>query len=559
MEMQFESGPGDRNGMILDSLPDPVLFFNEAGELGYANDMAEALIGRGNGSPRRFCDIVDCGASTYAQVIGDIARHSGSGCVRGRPGLQKDGAPLLFQVKAVDGGAICTLARPHTEQCGSGGTGEVVRREGEQRQAEDMRLIYDLLRKITQSINLDETMDSIVKSMPVLLRLDNCIILLLHGREITSIKATEYVEKLFGQLRFNIDDLIATREAIDKKRTVVINDAKNNPNISQRLVEMFNSSAVMVLPLIARDRTLGVMWLSDSTVGRRFTELEIEDANLISGQAAIAIDNAMLFQQLSQANRQLEESYERLKSLDRMKMEFFTLLSHELRTPLTTIKGYADLLEDGVLGPLNEDQRDKLAKISAGVDRLTKIVDNLSDLSSIASRKYTMDILPVSLNDLIGEVVRGIAFLAERKKINLSWDVPADLPMVNVDRARISQVVLNIVNNAIKYTPPGGSVTIRAKDEADHVIVSVHDTGIGIPKKDLENIFSGFFHAGYKLSYEYKGAGLGLALSKGIIESHGGRIWAESEVGKGSTFYFTLPKWRMQPKKNARRRNDVDG
>jgi two-component system phosphate regulon sensor histidine kinase PhoR len=218
-----------------------------------------------------------------------------------------------------------------------------------------------------------------------------------------------------------------------------------------------------------------------------------------------------------------------------------------LRTPLTTIKGYADLLEDGVLGPLNEEQRDKLAKISAGVDRLTKIVDNLSDLSSIASRKYTMDILPVSLNDLIGEVARGIAFLAERKGIRLSWDVPVDLPMVYVDRARISQVILNIVNNAIKYTPPGGSITIRAKDKEDYVLVSVHDTGIGIPKKDLENIFSGFYHAGYKLSYEYKGAGLGLALSKGIIESHGGRIWAESEAGKGSTFYFTLPK--SAPKK----------
>jgi signal transduction histidine kinase len=405
-----------------------------------------------------------------------------------------------------------------------------------------MRQIYDLLRKITQNINLDETMDSIVKIMPVLLRLDNCIILLLHGREIQSIKATEHIEKQFGKLRFNIDDLIATREAVDKKHPVVINDAKNNPHISQQLVKMFNSSAVMVLPLIARDRTLGVMWLSDSTVGRRFTALEIEEANLISGQAAIAIDNAMLFKQLSQANRQLEESYERLKSLDSVKMEFFALLSHELRTPLTTIKGYADLLEDGVLGPLNAEQQDKLAKISAGVDRLTKIVDNLADLSSIASKKYTMDIIPVSLGDLISEVVRGIAFLAERKGINLSWDIPVDLPMVYVDRARIAQVILNIINNAIKYTPPDGSITICAKDQGDHVLVAVHDTGIGIPKKDLENIFSGFYHAGYKLSYEYKGAGLGLALSKGIIESHGGRIWAESEVGKGSTFYFTLSK-----------------
>ncbi len=542
MRMQFDSGPGERSGRILDSLPDPVLFFDDTGELRYANAAAEALIGGSDGSPRRFCDVVDCGASAFTQLIDDIRRGAVPDRLRSRPGLEKGGAPLLFQVKPVDGGVVCTLACP----CAVPGEAWSLReclRPGEARcQAEDMRLIYDLLRKISRSINLDETLDSIVKSMPVLLRLDNCLILFLHGREITSIKATDYVEKQFGKLKFNIDELVATREAVDKKHTVVINDARNNPHISQKLVEMFNSTAVMVLPLIARDRTLGVMWLSDSTVGRRFTELEIEEANLISGQAAIAMDNAMLFKQLSQANRQLEESYERLKSLDNVKMEFFALLSHELRTPLTTIKGYADLLQDGVLGPLNDEQRDKLLKISAGVDRLTKIVDNLSDLSSIASRRYTMDILPVSLKDLISEVARGIAFLAERKGIRLSWDVPADLPMVYVDRARISQVILNIVNNAIKYTPPGGRITIRAKDERDHVLVSVHDTGIGIAKKDLENIFSGFYHAGYKLSYEYKGAGLGLALSKGIIESHGGRIWAESEVGKGSTFYFTLPK-----------------
>jgi signal transduction histidine kinase len=540
--MQFDSGHGERSVRILDSLPDPVLFFDDTGELRYANAAAEALIGVSDGSPRRFCDVVDCDASSFTQLIDDIRRGAVPDRLRSRPGLEKGGAPLLFHVKPVDGGVVCTLACP-CAMPSEVWTSREQRPPGEVRcQAEDMRLIYDLLHKISTSINLDETLDSIVKSMPVLLRLDNCLILLLHGREIRSIKATGYVEKQFGKLKFNIDELIATREAVDKKHTVVINDAKNNPHISQKLVEMFNSSAVIVLPLIARDRTLGVMWLSDSTPGRRFTELEIEEANLISGQAAIAIDNAMLFKQLSQANRQLEDSYERLKSLDNVKMEFFALLSHELRTPLTTIKGYADLLQDGVLGPLNDEQRDKLLKISAGVDRLTKIVDNLSDLSSIASRRYTMDILPVSLKDLISEVARGIAFLAERKGIRLTWDVPADLPMVYVDRARISQVILNIVNNAIKYTPPGGRISIRAKDERDHVLVSVHDTGIGIAKKDLENIFSGFYHAGYKLSYEYKGAGLGLALSKGIIESHGGSIWAESEVGKSSTFFFTLPK-----------------
>ncbi|OPY26377.1 MAG: adaptive-response sensory kinase [Methanocella sp. PtaU1.Bin125] len=411
-----------------------------------------------------------------------------------------------------------------------------------QRQADELRRNYELLRRITQSINLDDTLESIVKNVPILLRLDGCVIYRLEEREIRSVRATESITKKFGTLRYDLDRLVATREAVDKRRTIVVNDALNYPGIAMDVVRGLNIRAMIILPLIARGKTLGVMWLLDTATPRKFSDVDIQRSNMLSDQVAIAIDNAMLFRQLSEANRQLEDSYDRLKNLDSMKMEFFTLLSHELRTPLTTIKGYADLLQDGVLGPLNEEQRDKLARISAGVDRLTKIVENLSDLSSIASKKYVVDIIPVSLNDLINEVVKGMAFLAESKGIDITTDVPLNLPIVYVDRARIMQVVLNILNNAIKYTPSGGHVTIRARDEPDHVLVSVHDTGIGIPRRDLENIFSGFYHSGYKLSYEYKGAGLGLALSRGIVESHGGHIWAESEVGKGSTFYFTLPK-----------------
>jgi signal transduction histidine kinase len=146
------------------------------------------------------------------------------------------------------------------------------------------------------------------------------------------------------------------------------------------------------------------------------------------------------------------------------------------------------------------------------------------------------------MNEVIDEIVRGVAFLADTKKISITSDISWKLPVIYADRNRIQQVLLNIVNNAIKYTPEGGKIHIEARDEADHLLISISDTGIGIPQKDLENIFSGFYHAGYKLSYEYKGPGLGLAISRRIIESHGGRIWAESETGKGSTIHFTLPK-----------------
>lgn len=430
--------------------------------------------------------------------------------------------------------------------------GEVEAREAENTQlirnmgkrTEEMTLNYEIQRKITQDISLEETLDSIVKNVPRLLNLSYCVIFLLENgdNKIVSIKASEPVEKKHGKLKFEMKELIASKEAIDKKCAIVMEDTRTFKNVSRDIVRILDARTGMILPLIARGKVLGVIWIYDTNGPRKFNENDVQRANVLSDQIAVAIDNAMLFSQLSSTNKQLEESYQRLKSLDMMKMEFFTLVSHELRTPLTTIKGYAELLQDGMLGPLNEEQRDKLARINSSVDRLTSIVDNLSDLSSIASKRYIVEVIPVSLNDLINEVVRGITFLAESKEIKLIADIPADLPVVYVDRAKIMQVILNILNNAIKYTPRGGVVTITAKDEEENIIVAVHDTGIGIPKKDLENIFSGFYHAGYKLSYEYKGAGLGLALSKGIIESHGGRIWAESEEGNGSTFYFTLPK-----------------
>jgi signal transduction histidine kinase len=300
--------------------------------------------------------------------------------------------------------------------------------------------------------------------------------------------------------------------------------------------------SVIIMPLIARNKKLGVLWLYNTTYPIRFDEEEVARATSLSDQIAIAIDNAKLFKELSNANTSLESSYEKLKELDDMKMEFFTLISHELRTPLTTIKGFTELLHDGMLGPLNTKQREKLGRIITNIDKITDIVTSLSDLTSIASKKYLLNAIPVSMSEIINEVVNGMEFMAKNKGIMINVKIPMNLPLVSADKGKIQQVVLNLIDNAIKYTDKGGEVNIDARDRGNFVLVSVQDTGIGIPDSDIEKIFSGFYHAGYKLSYEYKGPGLGLAISKGIIKSHGGNIWAESETGKGSTFYFTVPK-----------------
>jgi PAS domain S-box-containing protein len=409
---------------------------------------------------------------------------------------------------------------------------------------DELRRVYDIQRKISRSIDLDDTLKLIVDNVPYLLKLPYCAIFLLDDgqKEIAAVKASSSVEEKYGSMKFKMEELVASRKALEDMKPVVIENAPAYQNIAQHIVRLLDMKSVIIMPLIARNKKLGVLWLYNTTYPIRFDEEEVARATSLSDQIAIAIDNAKLFKELSNANTSLESSYEKLKELDDMKMEFFTLISHELRTPLTTIKGFTELLHDGMLGPLNTKQREKLGRIITNIDKITDIVTSLSDLTSIASKKYLLNAIPVSMSEIINEVVNGMEFMAKNKGIMINVKIPMNLPLVSADKGKIQQVVLNLIDNAIKYTDKGGEVNIDARDRGNFVLVSVQDTGIGIPDSDIEKIFSGFYHAGYKLSYEYKGPGLGLAISKGIIKSHGGNIWAESETGKGSTFYFTVPK-----------------
>ena len=402
---------------------------------------------------------------------------------------------------------------------------------------DELKRVYEIQRRVTQSIVLEETIESIVESAPFITKLPYCVIFLMNSsnERIISIKATESVATKFGKLTFNMRDLVASRIAMKERRPLFIEDAPNFKNIAKHVVKLLGIRSIIVLPLIARDRVLGIMWLYGTEEIVHFDSDDVRSAMALSDQAAIIIDNARLF-------KDLEDSYEKLKDLDNMKMEFFTLISHELRNPLAVIKGFAELLYDGVLGPLNEKQKERLIKIKESVDKLTDMVGKMSDISTIETRQYPVDRMPTSLNELVNGVVHSVEFISKGKNIDISVDVPMGLPLVPLDRAGIEQVLLNLINNAIKYTPSGGQIFVDAVDRDRDIMVSIKDTGISIPKKDLDKIFTGFYHAGYKLSYEYKGPGLGLAISKKIIESHGGHIWAESEEGKGSTFYFTLPK-----------------
>ncbi|MCL6448177.1 MAG: phosphate regulon sensor histidine kinase PhoR [Armatimonadetes bacterium] len=228
------------------------------------------------------------------------------------------------------------------------------------------------------------------------------------------------------------------------------------------------------------------------------------------------------------------------KRLEEMRSEFVANVSHELRTPLTSLRGYLETLLDGAIEDPAATRR-FLEIMNKETERLTRLVDDLLDLSKIEERRVVHRWQPVQLVENINRVVTMFRPQANEKNLELTAEVPADLPAVHGDPDMLTQVLINLVDNAVKYTPAGGKVTIRAGTAGGDVRVSVEDTGIGIPPESLPRIFERFYRVDKARSRELGGIGVGLAIVKHIIRAHGGKTYVESAVGKGSTFSFTLP------------------
>jgi len=238
-----------------------------------------------------------------------------------------------------------------------------------------------------------------------------------------------------------------------------------------------------------------------------------------------------------------KKRYERrLKELDKMKSDFVSNVSHELRTPLTSIKGSVDNMLDGLTGSLNEKQIRYLNRIKSNTDRLSRLINDLLDLSRIESGHVEVRPTNLPLTALAEEVAEHMKALAAEKLIRI--EIPPADPKVTAwaDRDKVTQVLMNLISNAVKFTPRDGKITVALeKNGSDYIQISVADTGPGILPEERNRIFSKFYQVANVDKQKPKGSGLGLAISKALVEMHGGKIWMESEVGKGSTFYFTLP------------------
>ncbi len=232
---------------------------------------------------------------------------------------------------------------------------------------------------------------------------------------------------------------------------------------------------------------------------------------------------------------------QRIEELDKLKSNFLSIISHELRTPLTTIQGYITFLMTEKAGTINKTQRECLGISSETADLLDRLIEDLLDLSRIESGEFKVRLAAIDITKIIDKAILSRQLFADNQEVTLENNLPRDLPLIRADRERILQVIINILENSIKFNRRGGKVAITAPTRLnDKITFCISDTGIGIPGDELDRVFDKFYQVDSSGKRKYKGCGLGLAISKSIIELHNGRIWVESEVGAGSKFFIEL-------------------
>jgi signal transduction histidine kinase len=314
--------------------------------------------------------------------------------------------------------------------------------------------------------------------------------------------------------------------------------APDYPARLREILDVAGFRAVLAVPLLREDQIIGALLVIRKMPGPFGAEV-VQLLQTFASQSALAIQNARLFREIADKGRQLEVA-------SRHKSDFLASMSHELRTPLNAILGFIELILDQIYGDVPADMQEPLNDIQASGKHLLRLINNVLDLAKIEAGRMELALTEYSVQDTVEGVRQTLRPLAADKGLEFLATVPPDLPFAHGDPGRITQCLMNLAGNSLKFTK-AGKVEISVERQGGRLVFRVADTGIGIAPDKIASLFTEFKQTDATIAGEYGGTGLGLSISRKFVEMHGGRIWVESELGRGSTFVFELPLRAGEP------------
>ena len=347
-----------------------------------------------------------------------------------------------------------------------------------------------------------------------------------------NIGMNENMIKALNESKLRVGDKTVIGQAALHKLPQQIPDLKNTSNYPLSSVIEEGFRALLALPLLRKDRLIGGLIVRRKRPGK-FPDSDVAMLQTFAAQSVVAIHNAQLFSEIEEKGKELEIA-------NKHKSEFLANMSHELRTPLNAILGFTELIIDNIYGDVPDKIKEVLERVEKNGRHLLSLINDVLDLSKIEAGRLKLSISDYSMQSVIETAVTAVEALAMDKKLALSVTISGDMPKGKGDEQRISQVILNLVGNAIKFTDQG-SIKVEAKTKNQEFIVTVSDTGPGLLEEDQKKIFEEFRQADGSSTRKKGGTGLGLSISKKIVEMHKGNIGVESTLGEGSTFWFSLP------------------
>lgn len=410
--------------------------------------------------------------------------------------------------------------------------------------ADQARVVHELARALRQDLDSAQLVNRAAESVGQATQVDRCDVLLVDADRYAAVRGSWSADAAaaalprpdsFVDLPEALTSLLL--EAAQQLAPVRVADLATDPRFDARAQADVRTAlgveALLAVPVAVGDEVVG--WLLLTTVRPRgWAPREVAICQGVSHDLVASLVQVRAFEQQRESVRRLEE-------LDRAKDAFISTVSHELRTPLTSIVGYLELMSEGGLGPLPEEIAAGVSIIERNVDRLRALVEDLLALSAYDAEEVHLELRPVDLLVLVNDCQQILAPATAAKHLELAVATEGEVPRVVGDRRQVERVLLNLLNNAVKFSHDGGTVTVRLRAEGDEVVVEVVDHGIGIPRAEQDRLFSRFFRSSLSVADEIQGTGLGLALVQSVVERHGGTVEVDSEVGRGTTVTVRLP------------------